>query len=316
MKILVIRLSSLGDIVLTQSLCARLRALYPTAEIDFISKPQYLELVSLMGCGLNAIAYDKSPGLHWALRKKRFDLVIDLHAKFSSFLIRISAAGKQSAVYRKQRRIRRRIVAGDKSLVINSTVELYQSALSSLGISDSLDAPSLIVPDPQLPFDPPPAAKIIMLFPGAAHYTKRYPIASFKELLTHSPGDYYYLIAGSRSEHLLCEELHRVCMEKSINLAGKLSFGQILKAMQLSSWVISSDSGPMHLAASIARPQIAIFGATHPRLGFAPMNPNARVLCLNLDCQPCSLHGSDICPQGHFKCMLDIAPETILSILR
>ncbi|HQQ67454.1 MAG TPA: glycosyltransferase family 9 protein [Candidatus Cloacimonadota bacterium] len=311
-----IRLSSLGDIVLAQSLCTRLRALYPAAEIDFITKPQYLELVSLMGCGLNAIAYDKSLGLHWVLRRKRYDLVIDLHAKLSSFLIRLAAAGKLSTVYRKQRSVRRRIVAGDKSLAIGSTVELYQSALSGLGISEPLAAPFLIVPDLQLPFDLPPAAKVIMLFPGAAHYTKRYPIAGYKDLLLHSPDDYYYLLAGSRAEYSLCEEICSESRGKSLNLAGLLSFGQILKAMQLSTWVITSDSGPMHLAAAISRPQIAIFGATHPRLGFAPMNPNARLLCLNLDCQPCSLHGTEKCPQGHFKCMLDVTPDSILAILR
>lgn len=316
MKILVIRLSSLGDIILTQSICAWLRSSYPEAEIDFLCKSQFVELVSLMGCGLKPIVYEKSLHSHLVLRAKAYDLVLDLHNKLSTFLIRLAAAGKVSSTYDKQRSIRKRIVAGEPSLAIRSTVELYRSALTKIGLAASLLPPVLKVPDLPMPVELPQGKKLIMLFPGAAHFTKMYPAASYKELLKSSPEDYYYLIAGSRSEHLLCEELHQASYDYSQNLAGKLDFAQILRLMDACDWVISSDSGPMHLAAGIGKAQIAIFGATHPRLGFAPNNPHAQILVEGLSCQPCSLHGGKSCPQGHFKCMLNIKPERILSILK
>jgi heptosyltransferase II len=75
--------------------------------------------------------------------------------------------------------------------------------------------------------------------------------------------------------------------------------------------VISNDSGPMHIAAALQKNQIALFGATHPILGFSPMNNNATVICKNISCQPCSLHGSERCPKGHFDCMNKIKPIEI-----
>jgi heptosyltransferase-2 len=79
--------------------------------------------------------------------------------------------------------------------------------------------------------------------------------------------------------------------------------------------VVTNDSGPMHIAAALAKPQIALFGATTPQLGFAPLNEKAIVLCQNLPCQPCSLHGQETCPKRHFACMLSIKPEAIIAAL-
>jgi heptosyltransferase II len=315
MKILIIRLSSLGDVVLTQSVCAWLRQRYPTAEIDFITKVQYKELVSLMGCGLNFVPYEKTLRSHLALRAARYDLVLDLHNKLSSFLIRLAAMGRTSSVLDKKRAIREKIVRGNRKLSIRSTIDLYAGALTKLGLSMQLEAPVLQVPGLALPFALPTGKKLIMLFPGAAHFTKMYPVASYQALLRMSPDYCYYILAGSALESELCDELHNAAPEKSLNLCGKLSFGQILKAMQSCELVISSDSGPMHLAAALQMKQIAIFGATHPRLGFAPNNPHAHILCLDLACQPCSLHGADKCPLGHFKCMLGIEPQRILELI-
>ena len=315
MKILIIRLSSLGDIVLTQPICRCLREQYPDAIIDYLCKTQYSELVSLMGCGLNPIAYKKNIAHHLMLRSQQYDLVLDLQNKFSSFLLRTFAAAKNTRVYDKQRALRKRIVAHTTDQAISHTLDLYKSALRGIADNPQLDPPSLQVPELSLPIAIPEAAKVIMLFPGAAHYTKMYPAASYKDLLQSSPEDYFFILAGSRTEYSLCEELHRASPSKSMNLAGKLSFPEILKAMQGVDWVISSDSGPMHLAAALQKPQIAIFGATHPRLGFAPLNPHAAILCRDLPCQPCSLHGGDSCPQKHFKCMLQITPQSIIDIL-
>lgn len=316
MKILIIRLSSLGDIVLCQSICAWLRKQYPLAEIDFICKQQFVELTSLMGCGLTPIVYQKTLISHLALRRRRYDLVIDLHNKFSSFLVRLAAAAKSSSVYNKQRSKRKAIVAGDSKLAISSTVELYKSALDKLYLNVQLEAPRLELPQQELPFLLPQASKLVMLFPGAAHFTKMYPKDSYKQLLKISPSGFHYLLAGAPNEFELCNELQRSSPENSTNIAGLLSFSQILVAIKASDCVISSDSGPMHLVAALEKPQIAIFGATHPRLGFAPQNPHAHILCANLDCQPCSLHGAESCPRGHFQCMLSINPQSLLNIMQ
>ncbi|MDD3524000.1 MAG: glycosyltransferase family 9 protein [Candidatus Cloacimonetes bacterium] len=313
MKILILRLSSLGDIVLTQPIAAWLRARYPYAEIDFAVKPQFSELVSLMDCELNPIPYEKSLRFHWALHRKRYDLVVDLHGKLSSYLITLAAAAPQTLHYNKARALRKRIVKGDSNISISSTLDLYRSALLQISEDVTLDSPrlrpALHAPLPDLPT----AEKRILIFPGATHNTKQYPAHYYKELIVNSPKAYQYILLGSPSERSLVEQV--MVENRTIDLCGRLNFAQLLTLIQSSDWVISSDSGPMHLAAAMHKAQIAIFGATHPRLGFAPLNPNAHIICADLDCQPCSLHGTEECPQGHFKCMHSISYHRILGII-
>lgn len=313
MKILILRLSSLGDIVLTQPICAWLRGQYPQAWIDYMAKEQYLELVPLLGCALHPVAYQKSLKAHLELKKEQYDLVLDLHGKLSTWLLRMAAQGKKSAVYDKERSRRQKIVKGKRGLTIRSTLDLYQSALDKIYPDVQLENPWLYLPeDTELPALEE-ASKRILIFPGALHNTKRYPSTSYKQLIDLSPKDWQYIILGSPGEAALCEDVARG--NQAVSMAGQFSFSQILALMQSADWVISSDSGPMHLAAALKRPQIAIFGATHPSLGFAPLNPNAQVLAANLPCQPCSLHGSKSCPENHFNCMRMIKPEQILGII-
>lgn len=315
MKILVLRLSSLGDIVLTQPICAWLRERYPEARIDFMVKEQYLELVPLMGCALNPLSYQKSLKAHLNLKKERYDLVLDLHAKLSTWLIRTAAQGKKTAVYNKERSRRQKIVKGNRQLAISSTVILYKSALDKIFDQVSLHSPRLYPPaDTDLPALEAAPSKRILIFPGAMHYTKRYPSTYYKQLIDMSPKPWRYIILGSPGEAALCAEIARG--NQGQNMAGKLSFTQILALMQSADWVLSSDSGPMHLAAALQRPQIAIFGATHPCLGFAPLNPFAWILAADISCQPCSLHGSKNCPQQHFKCMHSIKAKQLLQIMQ
>jgi len=313
MRILILRLSSLGDIILIQPICAWLRAQHPEAEIDVVVKRQFMDLIPLMGCDLKAIAYEKSIKAHLALRNPRYDLLLDLHNKPSTVILRIAANARRSSVYNKQRRTRLRIVRGNKDLAISSTTELYKSALDKIYQAVDLPSPKLYVPE-NLPLpDLPKAHKRILIFPGAAHDTKRYPAIYYKMLLRDSPDDWQYILLGSASEWDLCESIR--ADSNAYNLCGKLDFPHLLKLIASSDWVISSDSGPMHIAAALSVPQIAIYGATHPRLGFAPQNPHAHLLVAELECQPCSLHGSKRCPRKHFNCMHKIPVSTILAIL-
>lgn len=313
MKILIIRLSSLGDIILTEPIVRYLRQSYPEAEIDYVTKPQFIELVKLMGHGIKPIAYEKTAAFHLELGRKGYDLVLDLHGKLSSYLLRIFARGKRSAVYFKDRRTRKRIANGNKSLAISSTVDLYGTALKKLGFAVKLSAPKISAPAGISFAHLGKMAKRILIFPGALHETKRYPAAYYKELIKMSPDDYQFIILGSNAERELaasiCED------ERTIDLCGQLNLLELVALIDTADWVISSDSGPMHIAAALGKQQIAIFGATHPRLGFAPQNPRAEVLVANLPCQPCSLHGGAECPKKHFNCMHKIKISSILDII-
>ncbi len=80
--------------------------------------------------------------------------------------------------------------------------------------------------------------------------------------------------------------------------------------------LLTSDSGPMHVAEAVGTPVVAIFGPTHPFLGFAPVHPRSRVLSAGLPCSPCSLHGEGHCRYGSVRCMEEISVNAVVSELR
>lgn len=319
MKILIIRLSSLGDIILTQPVISLLFEEYPSAEIHYICKPQFVELVQCLDPRIKAIAYEKNPAMLLRLANSKYDIVLDLHGKLASWLISRSVKAKTKKVYDKRRSMRKAIVSGAKDLFIESTTSLYFSALDGIVSKEKqklATAPRIGLPDrtPHLELLPDfdPKFKTIAIFPGAAHPTKIYPYRYLNESIKLTGKEYRFILLGSYEENHLGLRLADANPEKTFNLCGAYSFAQLIHVLERCDLVISGDSGPMHLAAALGKKQIAIFGSTHPRLGFAPQNPHAKVICLNLSCQPCSLHGANRCPLGHFDCMMKIKPADLM----
>jgi len=312
MKILIIRLSSLGDIILTQPVCAILRNKYPQAEIHFVCKPEYASLPVRFGLDLKVLEYRKELAFHRQLSQTRYDLAIDLQGKFSSFLLMAFCRAKSKITYQKQRALRQAIAKGKSDLAINSTVDLYMSALNKLGITEPWSYPVLHP-------EQPPASKEteqhkIACFPGATHYTKRWLPEYWTQLINSFPTSQFTLY-GSSGEKTLCDGITAGTNGNCQNLAGKLGFSELLSSLQNYDLVLSGDTGPMHLAAALGKPQIAIFGGTDVRLGFRPLNDQAVVLSAGLKCQPCSLHGLPGCPLGHFNCMRKLTPEQVGKLL-
>ena len=312
MKILIIRLSSLGDIILTQPICALLQKAFPQAELHYLCKPAYAELPGLFDPPLQVIPYQPTVAFHLELRKQKYDLLIDLHGKLASFILRFTIGAKKFIAYNKQRAMRKAIVDGNRELNIESTVSLYASCLPLIGIKDKWTFPRLKTPAKDEKSQKlSTQAQTIAIFPGATHFTKRYPAASWVTLVNHIKG-YKFALFGSSNDFELCESIKGLVKQPCVNYAGNLNIESLIKHLQDCTLIISGDTGPMHLAAGIRKPQIAIFGGTHPRLGFKPLNDNAVVLCANLPCQPCSLHGVKECHLKHFNCMKQIKAEMIL----
>ena len=318
MKILIIRLSSLGDIVLTEPFARELRRIYPAAEIDYTCKPQFVDIVRHFDTIDSIIPYDKTLAYHQAIAHRNYDMVYDLQTKFSSFLICLFAIPAKLSLYQSYRDRRRIIVRQHLKQGISSTVDSYLNALPS----DQRPKPGTQTPAPvlsnvgrleELLSD---SSKLkVGIFPGAAHPTKMWEKESYAKLIEIAGDAYDLHLFGSNSEKGLCADIAAMTAQKAKDHCGAYDMPSLLKAVNSMDIVITNDSGPMHIAAALGKPQIAIFGATHPSLGFAPINPKAIVLSLDLDCQPCSLHGAERCPRGHFNCMRGISPEMVLSRL-
>jgi heptosyltransferase-2 len=314
MNFLIIRLSSLGDIILTQPVVAELQDRYPGCGITYVCKPEYVALVRMMDPAIKILPFGETMSFFAQLRKDRYDAVLDLHGKLASTLILLGTKAKKRFRYDKQRSLRQAIVAHRSDQSINSTVQLYYSALDRLtGIApDSFKPPQLRLPDISLtPERMPkgiPGKRLIGIFPGAAHLTKMYPEQQWREFFQIADADWSFVLLGSLKESRIADRLMTALPDRIENRCGSYSFEELALVMSQCDLIISADSGPMHLAAALNLPQIAIFGSTHPRLGFAPQNPKAIVLCADLPCQPCTLHGQDYCPLGHFECMKKISP--------
>jgi len=316
MKFLILRLSSLGDIILTQPVLAELFRRYPGAEVHYVCKPQFADLPRMMGGNITVIPYEKSLRWHLALRRHTYHAVIDLHGKAGSMLIALMCSALRRVRYRKMRALRMDIVRHKSSASIRSTVDLYFSALSRLFQDEAglISDPRLTLPEAgAVPFLPPlPEGHArVGIFPGAAHATKQYPIESWIGLIEEMGDKRRYLLLGSEADHADAEIIRRAHPDLTENLCGKLGLAELAHVIKVCDLILSGDTGPMHMAAALGVKQVAIFGGTHPRLGFAPLNPKAVVLSADLNCQPCSLHGLAQCPLGHFSCMRVIHPQML-----
>lgn len=312
----------MGDIVLTQPFTALIREHYPSSEITFVCKPAFAVLVEAFGTCDIVLPYQKDIGFHQQLRNIHYDIVFDLQAKLSSVILSLCSHTKHRSQYQKMHFLRRLIVRKLSNKTMPSTAKLYTNAFRKSPLAELADMdianPKLISPVSKCsPISVQDKNKVLIgVFPGAAHETKMYPIEQLMDLINHSPMHYHFVLYGSPSEKYLSIPIMQSLSHRCSDMIGEYDLKHLIEAVSQCDLIITNDSGPMHIAAALGLPQIAIFGSTHPRLGFAPLNPKAIVLSANTDCQPCTLHGRHRCPKGHFNCMKQISPDTLLEAIK
>jgi len=159
---------------------------------------------------------------------------------------------------------------------------------------------------------------LIGVFPGAKHNTKMYPIERIINFIIDVPDHWKcsFVFLGDWTDKEFTNKIRLLSDIKFYDLVGALDVQQLVGAVSMLDVVVSNDSGPMHIAAALGKPQIVIYGATHTRLGFRPLNDKAEILHANISCQPCSLHGSKECKRGTFKCMRDISSDEVYEVFK
>ena len=119
------------------------------------------------------------------------------------------------------------------------------------------------------------------------------------------------VLIGGASDRVLCDEIARRTTNAPLIAAGRLTLRESAALLAQCDLLLSNDSAPVHIAAAVGTPVIALFGPTTPSLGFAPYGPGHTVLEVPLDCRPCGKHGGKRCPKRHFRCMRNLAPEQV-----
>jgi len=321
-KILIIRLSSLGDIILTQPVVKLLKIKYPTSKITYLTKEVFGPLLKTFPEVDEIITWENLKNTKDILRKCYFDLVVDLHKKISTKLACYHSNYKQCVTYDKKHFLRWQITKKITNKSIDSTLDLYFSALKKIGINEKYTYPMIkisqncidkaikLLANYNINF----AKYKIAVFPGATHPTKMYPINYLAKFISLIPKSWncQFVVMGSYEEKELGLNLKRIIGNDIIEICGATDLELLPAVVSQMDGVISNDSGSMHVAAALGLPQMAIFGATHTRLGFRPLNEKAIIIQSNIKCQPCSLHGGKYCKKGNFECMTSIKPTYLL----
>jgi len=383
-RILIIRMSSLGDVILTSLLVRRLRARFPKAYIAMLSHTLYSDILDGFRWLDERFTYPKAGGdkrkLRYSLRHAGFDTIIDLQNNVKSR--RLTAFLSPLRVFRFHRsRWNRwqRIHLPVRRAKLNTPLPValaYIEAVALLGVQDDgkgieidvqttwqnmaqsrldqyFQGKSHVVGSTQEIVNIPcqsresgnPEASVVTLSreldsrfrgndsavfqgnksplliaaPGAAHNTKIWLEEKWVELLNAAYTDGYktQVMVGNSADKSLCERVSERIDHSVLVTAGETGLGELIALIKAADVFITEDSGPMHIAAAVGTPLVAIFGPTVLEFGFAPLRCKHQIVQIeDLKCRPCHPHGPRKCPRGHFRCMENISVDQVLSAIK
>jgi len=318
-KILILRFSSIGDIVLTTPVVRGIKQQVPGAEVHYCTKHAfkgilehnpYIDKLHLLGGSLKELVQQ--------LKAENFDYIVDLHNNLRTSVIkaRLGRPGKSFDKLNYQ-----------KWLMVNfklnrlpdvHIVQRYLDAAAALGVQDDGKGLDYFIPaedEVDLQTLPAPFRQGYVAFAiGAQHYTKRLPTERIIELCERLQQP--VMLLGGKEDAAKGEEIARHfaghtnnSQQPTIiyNACGKYNLNGSASLVRQAEKVVSHDTGLMHIAAAFGKEIISVWGNTIPEFGMYPFRTRYKVLEVHgLSCRPCSKIGYSKCPKGHFKCMRDI----------
>ncbi len=319
--VLVVRFSSIGDILLTTPLVRALTRRHPEAKLVYVTKRAMAPLVSDNPHLAEVVSLEPGePIRHFARRLRGLGPThgLDLHGSLRSAALRLLVHCRWSS-YRK-RKLGRALLISTKLDVYRTHVpvaERYFEAARRLDARPDGEPPEFCLGKgaqdraAQWLGDRALAgARLAALAPGAAHATKRWPIAHWSALAEElRAAGYKSVVVGGPEDRGLAEQL--MGSGAAASAAGEFSLQETGALLARAQVVISGDTGVMHMATAVRTPVVALFGPTVEQFGFFPYRARALVLQRALDCRPCSATGTAHCPMGHHRCLGDITPAEV-----
>jgi heptosyltransferase-2 len=329
MTVLLVRFSSLGDVVLSTAAVETLAAHGCGARIDVLTKeafaplfegnPAVSEVLTLApGGSLSALAAK--------IKARDYDWIIDLHATLRTAALKLLVRKPRWSVYRKDRVGRRLKALSHTRSAIRPphVIDRYLGALTPLGISPERTMPKLY--PTQADADRVDAllteagydgqTPLIALAPGARWNTKAWPEPHWVELVNalSEEGRLIPVLTGGKDERELCGRI--ADQTAALDLTGLTGLLESAALLERSALLVSNDSAPLHIASAVGTAVLALFGPTVEDFGFYPVGALDRVLQLDIDCRPCHVHGSERCPKEHHRCLRDITPVEVAAEVR
>ncbi len=327
-KILIIQTAFTGDVVLATAVAEKLHSRYPDAKIDFLLRKGNEGLLQKHPYINQVFVWNKQErkirnliSIIRQIRKRRYNDVINLHRFASSGLVCLFSGARRTIGFDKNplslfftKTVKHRISEPGAEHPIHE-VTRNQGLIEHL--TDKLPAMPAIYPSAG---DYAAVAHLqqsqyICIAPASVWFTKQYPEDRWAKLIQSLPEHLSIYLLGGKSDAPLAERIIAQTQRTNIqNLCGRLNFLQSAALMQGARMNYVNDSAPLHFCSAMDAPVTAIFCSTVPAFGFGPLRTNGMIVEIDrpLSCRPCGLHGHKACPEGHFKCALEITPEQLL----
>ncbi len=337
-SILIVKPSSLGDIVHCMPAVMLIHNKYPDAKIDWLIHPAFADILDYLPFIRKRILFDRknlgSPKtflpamfkLFRAIRSERYDMVIDFQGLLRSASIsRLARAGIHAGLKRPKEQAASLFYSRKISPSGKLTHALEKNVALAAELMGSADAsiPELELPVIKKNFNslrkilaeencfPDSTRPFVTVIPGARWETKKWPPAFFADVLNRINQRFpaaVFLLAGAASDKDTCVQIKELTPNASVFvLAGRTGMGELLELMRQSSATLTNDSGPMHIAAALKTPVFALFGPTSPEMT-GPYGMRNRIFTAKLDCIKCL---KKTCPTKN--CHSSIKPETVAS---
>ncbi len=314
-KILCIRFSSLGDILLTTPIVRALKSRFPSVEIHVVTKENFK---SIWENNPHVSQIHSYSGSIWKLasqlREEKFDMVIDLHKNIRSTLLCL-LLGKIPFQINKYTKERKAFVKTKvNSLPQKHLVDRNFDALAKLGIHSDGQGLDFFIPENQrvnlkewgIP------EKYIVFAIGAQHITKVLSYPKMIELCDKIEGT--IVLIGDQWDENFGYRLSTLFPEKVLNFCDQTSIAQSASIIEQAQFAIVHDSSMMHIAAALKKKMFVIWGSTHKGFGFYPYQTEyTSIENTTLTCRPCTTQGTNFCPLDHFDCMNKLSIEPIIN---
>jgi ADP-heptose:LPS heptosyltransferase len=317
MKFLVIRFSSIGDIVLASPVLRCLKKQIVTSEIHFLTRSDFKIVTEANPYADRFFYYDDNLyTLIRELKKERYDYVIDLHNNFRSNKIKRAIGAPFFTIDK---------LNWQKLLLTKLHVDFMPGrhittrsldTVARFGVKDDGGGLDYFIPAKDIirESDIPTShlAGYVAIVIGASYHTKKLPVHKLIALCgsIHHP----IILLGGKEDLMNGELIAATNKPKIYNACGKFNLNESADLIRRAKLVVSNDTGLQYIASAFRKPTLAIWGSTSPRLDVEPYYgseylqrqkelPYENIFVPGLKCQPCSKYGNDKCPLGHFKCM-------------
>ncbi len=322
--ILIIRFSSLGDVAMASAVVEALHRARPDTGLHFLTRREYAPLFE-GDPRLAAVTGIEGRESRFAIVRKlgkiEFGAVVDLHASLRSVLVsRLIRSPLKLRVRKHTLRRRLMVLSRGRYRHTFDMLGYFLDLLEPFGVRERV-LPRLIPRDEALARvatitgegDDRP---LLGIAPGAKHAEKRWEPARFAVVADEAARlGFRPVLIGNRDDIPVVREVLSSMEEQPLDLAGELDLAETVAFIARAAAVVTNDSGPMHLAGALGTPFVAMFGPTHPDLGFVPGYPGGTVLHAGLPCSPCSVHGERPCRVSGRRCLTDITTRMVLDAL-